>query len=210
MTLVYGFSFFFFVLCFFIRFFGILWVFLTVLGLRCCMPAFSSCGEWGLLFIVVLGLLIAVASPAAEHRLWAHGLQQLWLSRCEDFSSCGSQALQHRLSSCGARAQLLHGMGDLPRTWGQTHVPCTGRRILLFFNKCSIILFIYLFIYFGCTTWHVGSQFPNQGSNPRPLQWERRVLTAGPPGKSLAGRFLTTAPGKSPLSRLYINLILAI
>ena len=30
-------------------------------------------------------------------------------------SSCGSRALQHRLSSCGARAQLLHGMWDLPR-----------------------------------------------------------------------------------------------
>ena len=29
-------------------------------------------------------------------------------------SSCGSQALEHRLSSCGARAQLLHGMWDLP------------------------------------------------------------------------------------------------
>ena len=31
--------------------------------------AFSSCGERGLLFIVVRGLLIAVASPVAEHRL---------------------------------------------------------------------------------------------------------------------------------------------
>ena len=30
-------------------------------------------------------------------------------------SSCGSQALEHRLSSCGARAELLHGMRDLPR-----------------------------------------------------------------------------------------------
>ena len=43
--------------------------FLAVLGLRCCVWAFSSCGEWGLLFIVVRGLLIAVASLAAEHRL---------------------------------------------------------------------------------------------------------------------------------------------
>ena len=29
-------------------------------------------------------------------------------------SSCGSQALERRLSSCGARAHLLHGMWDLP------------------------------------------------------------------------------------------------
>ena len=43
--------------------------FLAVLGLRCCTRAFSSCGERGLLFVVVRGLLIAVASPVAEHRL---------------------------------------------------------------------------------------------------------------------------------------------
>ena len=30
-------------------------------------------------------------------------------------SRCGSQALEHRHSSCGTRAQLLHGMWDLPR-----------------------------------------------------------------------------------------------
>ena len=30
------------------------------------------------------------------------------------FSSCSSQALEHRLSSCGAWAKLLRGMWDLP------------------------------------------------------------------------------------------------
>ena len=29
-------------------------------------------------------------------------------------SSCGSQAVEHRLSSCGAWALLLHGMWDFP------------------------------------------------------------------------------------------------
>ena len=29
-------------------------------------------------------------------------------------SSCGSRTLERRLSSCGARAQLLHSMWDLP------------------------------------------------------------------------------------------------
>ena len=43
--------------------------FLAVLGLRCCAQAFSSCGEWGLLFVAVHGFLTAVASPVAEHRL---------------------------------------------------------------------------------------------------------------------------------------------
>ena len=43
--------------------------FLAALGLRCCAWAFSSCGERGLLFAAVLGLLIAVASLVAEHGL---------------------------------------------------------------------------------------------------------------------------------------------
>ena len=44
-------------------------VFLAALGLHCYVPAFSSCGERGLLFIVVLGLLISVASLVVEHGL---------------------------------------------------------------------------------------------------------------------------------------------
>ena len=42
---------------------------LAVLGLRCCTWAFSSCGEGGLLFVVVRGLLIMVASLVAKHGL---------------------------------------------------------------------------------------------------------------------------------------------
>ena len=42
---------------------------LAVLDRHCCVWAFSSCVEWGLLFVVVRGLLIAVASLVAEHRL---------------------------------------------------------------------------------------------------------------------------------------------
>ena len=42
---------------------------LAALGLRCCAQAFSSCAEWGLLFIVVHGLLTAVASLVVEHGL---------------------------------------------------------------------------------------------------------------------------------------------
>ena len=41
---------------------------MAALGLWCCVWLFSSCGEQGLLFIVVLGLLIAVASLVAEHQ----------------------------------------------------------------------------------------------------------------------------------------------
>ena len=45
------------------------YLFLAVLGLRCCVRVFSSCGERGLLFIVVRRLLNAVASLVAEHGL---------------------------------------------------------------------------------------------------------------------------------------------
>ena len=46
-----------------------LFIFLAVLGLHCCVRAFSSCGQRGLLFIAVCGLLTAVASLLTEHGL---------------------------------------------------------------------------------------------------------------------------------------------
>ena len=44
-------------------------LFLAVFCLRCCVQAFSSCGERGLLFIAVHGLFIAVAFLVVEHGL---------------------------------------------------------------------------------------------------------------------------------------------
>ena len=56
--------------CFgFLKFIYFIYLFLAVLGLHCCAGAFSSCGEWGLLFVAVHRLLIVVASLVAEHRL---------------------------------------------------------------------------------------------------------------------------------------------
>ena len=46
--------------------------------------------------VVVLGLLTAVASLAVEHGLWGART-----SVVRGLSSCGSQALEHRLGSCG-------------------------------------------------------------------------------------------------------------
>ena len=63
-----------------------------MLGLRFCARAFSSCGKRGPLFIAVRWPLTIAASLVAEHRLQTR-----------------------RLSSCGSRAYLLHGMWDLPR-----------------------------------------------------------------------------------------------
>ena len=47
----------------------IIFLFLAALGLRCCVQAFSTCGERGLLFIAVRGLHIVVASLVVEHGL---------------------------------------------------------------------------------------------------------------------------------------------
>ena len=69
-----------------------IYLLLTVLGLRFCARAFSSCSERGPLFIAVRRPLIIAASLVAEHRLQTH-----------------------RLSNCGSRASLLRGMWDLPR-----------------------------------------------------------------------------------------------
>ena len=54
---------------------------MAVLGLRFCARAFSSCGKWGPLFIVVHGPLTIVASPVVGHRLQTRRL-----------SNCGSRA----------------------------------------------------------------------------------------------------------------------
>ena len=53
----------------FLNKFIFIYLFLATLGLRCCVRAFSNCSERGLLFILVSGLLIAVASLVAEHGL---------------------------------------------------------------------------------------------------------------------------------------------
>ena len=66
---------------------------MAVLDLHCCAQAFSSCGEWELLFVAVCGLL---------RRLL---LLQSMGSRHAEFSSCGSLALERSLSSCGTWAQ---------------------------------------------------------------------------------------------------------
>ena len=44
-------------------------LFLAALCLCYCVQVFSSCGEQGLLFVAVRGLLIVVVSLVAEHRL---------------------------------------------------------------------------------------------------------------------------------------------
>ena len=93
------------------------WVFVAVRGL------FSSCGDWGLLFVATCGLLLAVASFVLEHELQVRGLQQLW--------HVGSGAQTQQLWHKGLVAPQHVGSY---RTRARTHVPCIGRRIL---NHCT-------------------------------------------------------------------------
>ena len=78
---------------------------MAVLGLRFCARAFSSCGKWGPLFIVVRGPLIMAASLVAEHRLQTR-----------------------RLSNCGSWAYLLRCMWDHPRPGHEPVSPALAGR----------------------------------------------------------------------------------
>ena len=83
-----------------------IYLFLAVLGLRFCARAFSSCGNWGPLFIAVRRPLTIVASLVPEHRLQTR-----------------------RLSNCGSQAQLLCGMRDPPRPGLEPVSPALAGRL---------------------------------------------------------------------------------
>ena len=66
--------------------------------------------------------LLCLRSTGATLQLQRTGLSLGWLLllhstafRRPGFRNCHLQALQHWVSSCGAQAQLPHGMWDLPR-----------------------------------------------------------------------------------------------
>ena len=67
--LLYTFIYFIYFLFLFLKSYLFIYLFMAVLGLCCCVLAFSSCSERGLLFVAVRELLIAGASLAAEHGL---------------------------------------------------------------------------------------------------------------------------------------------
>ena len=87
-------------------------------------------------FVVACGLSLAVASGGYSllrclcFSLWWLLLLRSTGSRCTGFSSCGSRALKSRLSSCGARAKLLHGMWDLPAPGLEPMSPALAGRFL--------------------------------------------------------------------------------
>ena len=86
-------------------------------------------------FVAARGLSLVTASGGYSS-LRCVGFSLRWLlllrstgSRHAGFSSCGSRALEHRLSSC-ARAQLFRSMWDLPTPGLKPMSPALAGRFL--------------------------------------------------------------------------------
>ena len=107
-------------------FFFFLFYFLAVLGLHCCAQAFSSCGERGLLLVVVRA------------------------SHCGGFSCCGARALgaqasvvvAHRLS-CSAACGIFpdQGLNPCPLHWQADFQPLCHQespKIFLFISRITL------------------------------------------------------------------------
>ena len=97
-------------LCIFLKliYFWLCWVFIAACGLSLAAASRGYSPLW------CTGFSLWWPLSVSEHGLQVHGPQQLW---CTGFSSYGTQAsavVAHRLHSCGARAQPLHGMWNPP------------------------------------------------------------------------------------------------
>ena len=89
-------------------------------GLHCSTGFSLVEASGGLYLAVVCRLLIAVAFCCRACTLGRAG-----------YSSWGCQALEHRFSSCGAQAYLLHGMWDLPRKGVEPMSPTLAGRFFI-------------------------------------------------------------------------------
>ena len=92
-----------------------LFLFLAVLGLRCCAGFSLAVASGACSRIVVHRLLIAVPSLVGEHRLWG-----AW----------ASVVVVHRLQSCGIWTELLQGMWNPPRPHIRPLVSALAGRLL--------------------------------------------------------------------------------
>ena len=120
-----------------------IYLFMAVLGLRFCARAFSSCGNWGPLFIALRGPLTIAASLVAEHRLQMLRLSNLWLT--------GLVTPWHVGSS---------------QTRARTHVPCISRQILNHWatREAPENVFFLKWISFTRLAWGGDEQMPNWDS----------------------------------------------
>ena len=105
-------------------------------------------------FVAGHGLSLVASGGYSPLRCVGFSLQWLLLlrsmgSRCvgfsscgTGFSSCGSWALERRLSSCGARAQLLCGMWDLPGLGLEPVSPALAVRFLTTVPQGKPLIFL--------------------------------------------------------------------
>ena len=110
-----------------------------MLDFPCCVWAFSSCGEWGRLLVVVHGRLIVVPSLVVEHRLQACGLQSCWrgtlvvlVHRLSLFMECGSFLDQR------SNPWLMHWQAD-SQPLDHEGSPCFFS-LLNYFSFCPCII----------------------------------------------------------------------
>ena len=86
-------------------------IYLAVLGLCCCVGFCLVAASGDFSRVAVFRLLSVVAPLPAEHGLWG---ARVSVVAARGFDSCGSWARERRLSSCGAKAQLLCSTWELP------------------------------------------------------------------------------------------------
>ena len=98
--------------------------------------------------VAVHGLLLVVSSLVVEHRFRGMQLEVV----AHGLHSYSSRALGHRLGSCGARAQLLHGLWDpglgsnlCLLHWRVFITEPPGKPALSFFDQ-----FLFCFPFFHC------------------------------------------------------------
>ena len=138
-------------------FLNFIYLFVAVLGLRCCTQTFSACSEW---------------------RLFPHCASA---SLCGRFSCCGAWALWHEdFSSCGLGAKLLLGVWGLLRPGFEPSCPALAGGFLI--TGPPAISSPYIFIgrntFPHCYSWgKLGSIdcsrfFPQPFKIAQPLVWE--------------------------------------
>ena len=102
--------------------------------------------------VAARGLSLVAGREGAGYSSLCVGFSLWWLlllqstgSRPKGFSSCGTRPLERRLSSCGAGAQLLRGMWDLPGPGLKPVLNCE-------MNREGIYSSVHLAQYYRCTT----------------------------------------------------------